>query len=300
VKIMNNLGFPERLILVTGATGNQGGAVALHLLQRGFRVRTLTRDPEKPTAKALVLQGAEVVQGNLDDRASIEQALEGVYGVFSVQNFFEAGYEGEIRQGITLADAAKAAGVRHFVYSSVGSAHRKTQIPHFESKWQIEEHLRQIAIPHTVLRPVAFNYSLNEPDFRNSILNGVLALPLSPNTRQQQLSEDDYAAFVAIALEHPDKWLGRSLDVASDQLTMLEMAETFSRVINRPVHYVQVPWDQFHQVAGEEITSMLRWMEDVSYDVDLTALRKEYPHITSFEQYLRRHGWESSETLVAS
>lgn len=297
---MNNLRFSERLILVTGATGNQGGAVALHLLQQGFRVRTLTRDPEKPAAKALSVQGAEVVQGNLDDSASIEQALEGVYGVFSVQNFFEAGYEGEIRQGITLADAALAAGVRHFVYSSVGSAHRKTQIPHFETKWRIEEHLRQIAIPHTVLRPVAFNYSLNEPEFRNSILNGVLALPLSPNTRQQQLSEDDYAAFVAIALEHPDKWLGRSLDVASDELTMLQMTETFSRVINRPVHYVQVPWDQFRQVAGEEITSMLRWMEDVGYDVDLTALRKDYPHITSFEQYLRRHGWESTETLVAS
>ena len=292
---MKNSQFAERLILVTGATGNQGGAVARHLLQRGFRVRTLTRVPEKPAARALVEQGAEVVQGDLDDHASIERALEGAYGVFSVQNFFQAGYEGEIRQGVTLADAAKAAGVDHFVYSSVGSARRKTGIPHFESKWRIEEHVRQIAIPHTVFRPVAFNYSLNEPAYRNSILSGVLALPLSPNTLQQQLSEDDYGAIVAMALEQPDKWLGRSLDVASDELTMLQMAETFSRALNRSVRYVQVPWEEFRQAAGEELTSMLRWMEDVGYDADLTALRKEYPELTTLEQYLRSHGWDSAE-----
>jgi len=144
----------ERLILVCGATGKQGGAVARSLLDRGFRVRALTRDPQKPEAQALAEQGAEVVQGDMEDRSAVDQVLvEGVYGVFSVQNFWETGYDREVQQGKMVADAARAAGVAHFVYSSVGSAHRKTGIPHFESKWEVEEHVREIGLPFTIFRP---------------------------------------------------------------------------------------------------------------------------------------------------
>ena len=142
----------ERLILVCGATGKQGGAVARSLLDRGFRVRGLTRDPQKPEAQALAEQGAEVVQGDMEDRSAMDRVLEGAHGVFSVQNFWETGYDREVKQGKTVADAAKATGVEHFVYSSVGSAHRQTGIPHFESKWEIEEHVRQIGLPYTILR----------------------------------------------------------------------------------------------------------------------------------------------------
>jgi len=111
-----------RLILVSGATGQQGGAVARSLLGCGIGVRALTRDPEKPEAKELVDLGAEVASGDLEDRSSIERVLDGVHGVFSVQQSWETGVEGEVRQGVLLADAAKAAGVDHYVYSSVGSA----------------------------------------------------------------------------------------------------------------------------------------------------------------------------------
>ena len=145
-----------RLVLVTGATGQQGGAVARNLLGRGFGVRALTRDPEKPEANVLAERGAEVVRGELEDRSSLDRALEGVYGVFSVQNFWEAGYDREIEQGKRLVDAAKAADIEHYVYSSVGSAHRETGIPHFDSKWEVEEHLRGSGVPFTILRPVFF------------------------------------------------------------------------------------------------------------------------------------------------
>src|ERR1035437_8573648 len=140
-----------KTILVTGATGQQGGAVTRQLLkQPSFAVRALTRDPAKPAARALAQAGAEVIRGDLDDPASLEHALEGVYGVFSVQNFMEAGFDGEIRQGKLIADAAKAAGVQHFVYSSVVSADRHTALPHFESKWQIEMHIGQSGLSHSV------------------------------------------------------------------------------------------------------------------------------------------------------
>jgi len=144
----------ERLIVVCGATGKQGGAVARSLIDRGFQVRGLTRNPHKPEAQALADGGVEVVQGDMEDRSAMERVLEGAYGVFCVQNFWETGYDGEVQQGKTVADAAKAAGAEHLVYSSVGSAHRQTGIPHFESKWEVEEHVREPDAPYTILRPV--------------------------------------------------------------------------------------------------------------------------------------------------
>jgi uncharacterized protein YbjT (DUF2867 family) len=284
----------EPLILVCGATGKQGGAVARSLLERGFRVRALTRDPQKPEAQALAEQGAEVVQGDMEDRSAVDQVLiEGVYGVFSVQNFWETGYDGEVQQGKTVADAARAAGVDHFVYSSVGSAHRKTGIPHFESKREIEEHVRQIGLPFTIFRPTFFMQ--NWEWTREMILGGTLAQPLDPDKPLQQVAVEDVGAFAAIAFENPDSWIGREVDLAGDEQSMSEIAETFGRVIGREVSYYQVPWDQFEEQMGEEATLNLRWINDVGYEADIAALRQEYPELTSFERYLRTHGWEGAE-----
>jgi uncharacterized protein YbjT (DUF2867 family) len=284
----------ERLILVAGATGRQGGAVARSLLNRGFRVRALTRDPQKPAAQALAQQGADVVQGDMDDRFAMDRVLEGAYGVFSVQNFGETGPEGEVKQGKILADAAKVAGIQHFVYSSVGSSYRETGIPHFESKWQIENHVREVGLPYTILRPVFFMH--NWEMMREQILTrGTLAQPLDPDKPLQQVAAEDLGAFAALAFEQPDEWLGREVDLAGDQQTMPEITGTFSRVIEREIHYFQAPWDQIEERMGEELTVMWRWFNDVGYEADITALRKEYPELTTFERYLRNHGWEGAE-----
>ncbi len=281
-----------RLILVTGATGQQGGAVARKLLERGFAVRALTRDTEKPAAKELAGLGAEVVEGDLDDRASIERALEGVRGVFSVQQFAETGVEGEVRQGKALADAAKEAGVEHFVYSSVGSAHKETGIPHFDSKWEVEEHARGIGLPCTVLRPVFFMQ--NWEWMREPILGGALPQPLDPEKPLQNVAVEDIGAFAALAFENPDQWIGREVDLAGDEMTMTDIAGAFSRVTGREVSYVQTPWDQFEEQMGEEFAVMYRWFDDVGYEADIGALRSEHPGLTSLEDYLRGHGWEGA------
>ncbi len=283
----------ERLIVVTGATGKQGGAVARSLLDRGFRIRALTRNPQKPEAQALADQGAEVVQGDMEDRSAMERALEGAYGLFSVQNYWESGYDGEVQQGNTVADAAKAAGVEHFVYSSVGSAHRQTGIPHFESKWEVEEYVRDIGLPHTILRPVFFMQ--NWEMMREMILGGTLAQPLDPDKPFQQVAVEDIGAFAARAFENPDRWIGREVDLAGDEQSMTEIADTFGRVIGREVSYYQVPWDQFEEQMGEEGAVMYRWINDVGYEADIAALRQEYPELTTFERYLRSHGWEGAE-----
>jgi uncharacterized protein YbjT (DUF2867 family) len=290
---MEDGGNEGRVILVSGATGQQGGAVARNLLERGFAVRALTRDTGKAAARELADLGAEVVSGDLEDRATIERVLDGVYGVFSVQQFWESGVDGEVRQGVLLADAARAAGVEHFVYSSVGSAHRETGIPHFDSKWEVEEHVRASGVPYTVLRPVFFMQ--NWEMMREPILGGTLPQPLDPDKPFQMIDAEDIGVFAAIAFDDPETWIGREVDVAGDELTMLEIAGTFSRVIGRNVDYFQVPWEGFEEQMGEEYAVMYRWFNDHGYEANIAALRDEYPGLASFEQYLRNHGWEEVE-----
>ena len=288
----------ERLIVVTGATGKQGGAVARSLLGRGFRIRALTRNPQKPEAQALADRGAEVVQGDMEDRSGMERALERAYSVFSVQYYWETGYDGEVQQGKTVADAAKAAGVQHFVYSSVGSAHRQTGLSHFESKWEVENHVRELDLRYTILRPVFLMQ--NWEMMRGMVLGGTLAQPLDPDKPFQQVAVEDIGAFAAIAFENPDRWIGREVDLAGDEPTMPEIAETFGRVIGREVSYYQVPWDQFEEQMGEEFAVQYRWFNDMGYEADIAALQQEYPELTTFEHYLRAHGWEGAEVPAGS
>ena len=280
-------------ILVTGATGHQGGAVARHLLQDGqSTVLALVRDKNAPAARALQQAGASLAEGNLNDRASLDRALSGVQGVFSVQGL-QDGMEAEIRQGSALADAAKAAGVQHFVYSSVGSAERQTGIPHFDSKFQIEEHIREIGLPYTILRPVFFYY--NYEGMRPFIRNGAFALPLSPNRKLQQLSEDDYGKMAADVFARRAEFLGRAIEAASADMTMTEVAGTFSRVFGNTVTYRQIPYEMFEQQAGKEVTTMFRWFEDVGYSADLAALKREFGEPTSLETCALVYRWTEAQ-----
>ncbi|MDF5722633.1 MAG: NmrA/HSCARG family protein [Rhizonema sp. PD37] len=286
---MTQLLNTERLILVTGATGNQGGAVARHLLQNGnFKVRAFVRDQNKPAAQALKQAGSELIEGNFSDRTSLEYALQGVSGVFSVQSF-QDGLDAEIRDGKAIADAAKAAGIQHFIYSSVGSAERKTGVPHFDSKFQVEEYIRSINLPYTILRPVFFFYNYNA--MRPMIEKGMLSQPLSPETKLQQLSEEDYGKMVTSVFERPADFLNREEEVASVDMTMTEIAAAFSRVLGKTVNYQQIPFEAFEQQVGAELTTMYRWFENVGYKADLAELKRDFPSPTDFESYLRDHDW---------
>src|SRR6266536_1274431 len=140
-------------VLVLGATGNQGGAVARELLHRGWPVRALTRDPRSAKSQALAAAGAQLVAGDLEDPQSLDAALSGAYGIYSVQTFMGPdGIAGEERQGRAIAEAAARVKVEHFVYGSVGGAERNTSIPHFESKHRIGH---PHPLPRTGTRPAA-------------------------------------------------------------------------------------------------------------------------------------------------
>ncbi len=277
----------DRIILVTGATGNQGGTVARHLLQRGkFKVRAMVRDQNKHSAQVLKQLGAEIVTADFNDRASLDRAVQGVYGVFSMQDL-QDGIPAEIRYGKSIAEAAKAAGIQHFVYSSVGSADQNTGVPHFDSKFQIEECIRTIGLHYTILRPVFFFYNYNM--MLPMIKNGTLQQPLSPNTKLQQLSEEDYGNMVADVFERPADFAYRAIEVASVDMTMTEIAAAFSHVMGKPINYQQIPFETFEQQAGLEMTLMYRWFENVGYTADFAQLKRDFPAPTDFESYLRAH-----------
>ena len=278
-----------RPILVIGATGKQGGAVVKHLLDSPFQLRALVRDPNDPAAQALKQTGINLVTGNLDDRASLETALRDVYGVFSMQTFTEADFGRETRQGILVADVAQAAGVQHFVYSSVASADQDTGIPHFDAKWQVEKHLHTTTLPFTILRPVFFmeNWELS----RGQIESGTLAQPLAPQKQLQQLSVDDLGAWVAHVFSQPQPYTGQTIELAGDALTMTQTATLFSKVLGKPVNYVQLPFDTFESFVGHEVSLMYRWLEDVGYQANLSQLRSAGPALTTLETWLHEHDW---------
>src|SRR5574341_406288 len=287
----------DKIIAVTGATGQQGGAVARKLLADGWKVRALTRDVNKPAAQELASLGAEVVAGDMEDRAELDMAFKGAYGVFSVQNFWlpNVGFEGEIRQGKNVADAAKAADVQHFVFSSVGAAHRGMGQKHFESKWIIEQYIHSLDIPYTILRPAAFfeNYNWD----RASILSGTFnALGLRPEKERQLIAVEDVAAFVALAFANPKQYFGKTIELAGDALTESQIADTFAKVIGRPVK-LNVPSGGRGRRSEEEMIAMFNFFNGEAYDADIPALRKLHPGLLTLEQYLRKNGWENAEPI---
>lgn len=275
----------DKLIVVIGATGQQGGATARHLLAQEWRVRGLTRNPQGAAAQALAAAGAEIVSANMDDRASLDRAFEGAYGVFSVQNFWlpDVGVAGEVRQGKAVAAAARAAGVRHFVYTSVGGAERKTGLSHFDSKWQIEETIRSLGLPATILRPVFFMENLTSPMMGPR--DGVLANALKPATSLQMIAVDDIGAFAALAFARPQEFIGQALELAGDSLTMPQVAAAMTRATGQPVRFVEVPLEQV-AAFSQETADMLAWFNDYGYEADIAGLRKLHPGLKTFEARL--------------
>lgn len=280
----------DKTILVTGATGQQGGATARHLLADGWNVKALTRNPNNPPAKTLEDSGVELVQGDLADRARLDEILNGVYGVFSVQQFWEHGYDGELQQGKILADAAKAASVEHFVYSSVGSADKKTGLPHFDSKWLIEEHIRSLGIKASILRPVFFMENLLMPDFKDNILKGTLGISLKTDVSLQMIAVDDIGAFASLVFGDPDTYDGKAIDLAGDELTGPQMAEALSGALGKDVNFMEFPIEQL-RALNEEYAVMFEWFNDYGYEADIPALKKIHPGLKSFKTWLSETSW---------
>src|SRR5258707_324858 len=187
-------------VVVTGATGQQGGAVVKNLLERGHEVRAVTRSPDSAKGRVLANTGVTLVRASVEDSAALAKALEGATSFFAMTTPFEGGPQTETRQGISAADAARAAGV-HLVFSSVGSANRQTGVPHFDSKYKVEEHIAKIGVRATVLAPAYFMENLYFG--KEELAKGIYATPLSPTRGLAEVAVADIGAVAVRLLEDP-------------------------------------------------------------------------------------------------
>ena len=263
----------DRVVVISGATGQQGGATARALAGKGFTLRAITRDPNSDKAKALAAAtGAELVKAELDDEASLKAALQGAWGAYAVQNTWTAGVEGEEAQGHRFAKAAFDAGVQHYVYASVASADRKTGIPHFDNKARVEDTVRKLGFPsYSIVRPVFFMENLLTPGF----LNGdKLVSALDRNTVLQMIAVADIGQYGALAFTDA-RFKNLELDIAGDELTLPDTAAVLSKALGRNIEYLQIPISEVRK-NSEDFALMLEWFGDVGYDVDIAATAKHY------------------------
>jgi uncharacterized protein YbjT (DUF2867 family) len=263
----------NRRVVITGATGKQGGATARELVGKGFELRGMTRRPHSDEARALRQLGIDIVEGDLDDEASLKKALAGAWGVYAVQNTWEGGVEKEETQGHRLARVAKEAGVEHYVYASVGSAHRRTGIPHFDNKSRIEDTVTSLGFPsYTIIRPVFFMENLTSPWF----LNGdQLTAAMKPTTELQMIAVADIGKYGALAFTDQARMKNRAVDIAGDEATMPQAAAVLSEALGKKITFVELPIAEVRK-NSEDMAIMLQWFGDVGYDVHIASVAREF------------------------
>lgn len=283
----------EKIILVTGATGRQGGAVVRHLLDEGWKVRALTRNPQKEVCESLREKGVEVVEGDLNLPDSLTGPLTGVYGVFAVMQPLEHGVESEVFQGKSLIDKAKEGGVHHFVYSSIGSADKKTGIPFFDSKAQIEDYLRDSGLSFTIVRPVYFMDQFMSTPMREKIMDGELYFPLGAEIPLQLVSVDDIGKFVAHLFGKPEEFSSVEIDIAGDELTGPQIAALFSNALGRPVRFREQPLEEV-RAQGADFAMMYDWLRLRGFNADISEVQKKVHDIDSLETWIDKSGFHKA------
>lgn len=281
----------KRLILVFGATGQQGGSVAAALLKAGWPVRALVRDPASNKSAALRNAGADIVQGDLGDAASLRAAMEGVHGVFSVQPSSPGGTvtdEDESRFGVAVADLAHACGVAHLVYSSVASVEAGVGLGHFESKARIEAHIATLPLNATVIRPSTFMEMLVMPAF--GLDSGHFHFFMRPDQPMGVIAVRDIGKYVTAIFADPARFAGATLDLVGDTVTGRDLAALFTEAAGRAITYARFP-DEV--LAANPFLRKLTDMLDLAQPADAAALeelRRINPEMQSMRTWLAADG----------
>jgi uncharacterized protein YbjT (DUF2867 family) len=274
-------------VAVCGATGRQGGAVARRLLAQGWNVRALTRKPRGRPAGALAALGAEVVQADMGDPGTLARAFAGADGVYCVQNGIAAGFDAEVAQARNVAQAAAAAGVAHFVYGSAGPGHDGTGVPSWESKVVIEEHIRTLDLPCTILRPTAFMELMTDPAFYPAVGTWRLWLKLTGDDRAiPWLAVEDLGSIAAIVFANPDQYRGRELTLAADLRSLGECRSLYREIMGRKPRAVPMPMWLFDRFTRKDPTAMWRWLRTQRVDVDPAATRAILPSALTVREWL--------------
>jgi uncharacterized protein YbjT (DUF2867 family) len=283
-----------KYILVTGATGRQGGAVVQNLLKNNLPVRALTRSPDSISSQALISKGVQLIKGDMGDPDSLIHAMTDCYAVFSIQNFFEYGAEPEIRYGKNMADAAKKTGVSHFVYSSVCNAGDHTGVPHFETKFIIEKYIQQIGLPATILRPVKFMENYYILQVFKGILGGKLFDPINAAKRHQMIAAEDIGKYAAAVFLNPDKSMGLEIELAGDELSNDQIADTMSHILGTKIKFRRLPLFVARLMMDREMYLMFKWFNEKGFSADMERTKSHFPSIvpTTLSKWLLNENWQ--------
>jgi uncharacterized protein YbjT (DUF2867 family) len=273
-------------ILVIGATGTQGRAVARHLLAGGMKVRGLTRKPTSPASSALAASGVAIHQGDLDSPGSVEAAMRGAAGVYLVTDFFKNGIAGEIRQGKIVADLCGRLGVRHLVHASVSGADRSSGVPHFESKAEIERHIRALGVPATILRPAVFMEDLTDRQYVPPASWGMMPKLVGPDRPVKWISVDDIGAAAAAVFDRRDEFVGAALPLVGDERSIRQARELFTRVLGKRPFALPMPTFLFRRLVSEDLVLMWTWLASHSMDGDAATTRALVPGVKDMATWL--------------
>jgi len=278
----------ERIVTVTGATGRQGGAVVRHLLSDGWRVRALTRSPQRQAARDLAALGAEVVQADMADRGSLVEPFRGAYGLYSVQNPMISGVD-EITQGRNVADVARDAGVHHVVYGSTGVGVPGTGVGWWESKLAVQAHMEELGLPLTVLRPTAFMELMTDRSFFPAVSTWHLMPKLIGADRPLPwISVDDLGAVAALAFAGPDRFIGADLKLAAETLSIAECRGIWRDVRGRPPRGFPMPVRMFERFVGKDLPTMWRWLRTGDVNADVAGTHEILPNVSTVREWLIR------------
>jgi uncharacterized protein YbjT (DUF2867 family) len=261
-------------ILVVGA-GGRFAPIADLPIERGHEVRATSREPGSPAAGRLAALGAEIVPADYESAGSLAAAARGVDAVFAGSTAHHAGPEGEARHGAHLAEAAAAADVPHLVFVSGDGAAPDSPLPLFRAKWDLEEAIAASGVPRTILAPTYLMENLFNPWNIPALQAGVLPSPIAVDRPLQQAAVADLLSLAVLAIERPDRFAGRRIAVASDELTAERAAETISELIPRRLEARQAPADQL----PPGVRFLFGWLESTGHHVDLHALRGELPEV---------------------
>src|SRR3989449_101201 len=233
----------------------------------------------------------------LEQHPSLAALVPHVDGLFVVTNpfgpVFSIHTKTEVKQDTTAIDAAKAASVAHVVLASVASADRNTGIPHFESKAKVEQYLRAARIPHTITRPVAFMDNYASPWMTSSLQRGIMEVPLPPTTRQQLVAVKDIGELVARAFDDPKAAIGKTVELAGDELAFGDLPAALSKKLGHPIRYIEQPEEEARKRMGDDGFRMFQFFKTIGYHVDIPALEAAWGHrMTRFPEFLDSVDWQ--------
>jgi uncharacterized protein YbjT (DUF2867 family) len=260
--------------LLIGA-GARFTPIADLLIEHGHQVRVTTRTPASPAAKRLEILGAQIVPADYEDAGSLVAAALGVDAVFASGTAHRAGAAGEIRHGANLAQASAVAEVAHLVFVSGDGAAPDSPLPLFRAKWEVEEAIRASGVPHTILAPTYLMENLFNPWNIPALRAGVLPSPIAVNRPLQQTAVADLLSVAVLALEQPDRFAGRRIALASDELTAEVAAKVVSQLIPRTLEARQATPDEL----PPGVRLLFGWLESSGHHVEIGVLHRELPEV---------------------